>query len=156
MKINESDILVVDDDSDDRKLFCGALKQVAPDYLCQTAANGKDGLELLMQDKPVPGLAFVDINMPLMTGWQLLTAINANPLLKNLEIIIFSTSSSDRDRFIADELGATGYCVKPDDPDDLKDVIKHIVESCRLKTNSIPDYKSLFKFFRFRNQHTKN
>ncbi|MCW3104214.1 MAG: rcp1 3 [Bacteroidetes bacterium] len=129
MDFKDKHIMVVDDDEDDRKLFCRALNQVSQDIGCLRASNGKDALEYLGDAKnSVPEIIFLDINMPVMTGWEFLTKVKKDGRMKSIPIIIFSTSSNQRDINIAYDLGAASYCVKPDEPDDLKKMLHMVVE----------------------------
>jgi len=129
MDLKSKHIMVVDDDEDDRKLFCRALNQVSQDIACLRASNGKDALEYLGDAKnSVPEIIFLDINMPVMTGWEFLTKIKRDSRMKSIPIIIFSTSSNQRDINIAYDLGAASYCVKPDEPGELKKMLDLVVQ----------------------------
>ncbi len=121
--------MVIDDDDDDRKLFCWTLKRITENIGCLRASNGQDALEYLNDaNNTVPDLIFLDINMPVMTGWQFLTKIKRNEQYKDIPVIIFSTSSHRRDINIAFDLGAQSYCVKPDEPEDLRSMLSLIVK----------------------------
>jgi CheY-like chemotaxis protein len=123
MDFKNKHIMVIDDDDDDRKLFCRALGQVS-DISCLRASNGKEALDYLANpDNSVPEVIFLDINMPVMTGWEFLTKIKQNQRMRDVPVIIFSTSSNKRDINIAYDLGAESYCVKPDEPEDLKKML---------------------------------
>ncbi len=112
----EKVILMVDDDADERFLFQKALEKVAPPIECYTANDGKEALSILSQKKNrLPDVIFLDINMPVMTGWECLTKIKANSNFKNIPVVMYSTSSNPRDINIAFELGAECFCTKPED-----------------------------------------
>jgi CheY-like chemotaxis protein len=67
--------LLIDDDSDDRELFSEALSMVEPAIICDQATDGEEGLAWLQQNKEEPDLIFLDINMPILNGWQLLSLL---------------------------------------------------------------------------------
>jgi CheY-like chemotaxis protein len=130
MELKEKHIMVIDDDPDDRRLFCGALSQVSDKIGCLRASNGKDALDYLNNSlNTIPSLIFLDINMPVMTGWEFLTKIKNNERVRNVPIVIFSTSSNKRDVNIAYDLGAESYCVKPDEPEDLKNILSLVAQN---------------------------
>ena len=69
-----SHVLVVDDDNDDRDLFCEALNYVNPFITCIIARDGEEALYgLKLHQFPRPALILLDINMPRLNGIQLLT-----------------------------------------------------------------------------------
>ena len=72
-------ILVIDDDADDRSLFMEAVEEITPELICHTAGNGQDGLKQ-MRDAAMgcPDLIFLDVNMPVMNGWDCLSALKKN------------------------------------------------------------------------------
>lgn len=133
--------MVIDDDEDDRKLFCRALQQVSNNVGCLRASNGKDALDYLTDgSKAVPEVIFLDINMPVMTGWEFLTKIKLIERVKNIPVVMFSTSSNKRDIVIAYDLGAESYCIKPDEPEELTNILylitQHIGNNLRTFLNS--------------------
>ena len=58
-------------------------------------------------------LLFLDINMPLMDGWEFLIALKGEADHKHIPVIVYTTSSNKKDRLIADELGALCFVTKP-------------------------------------------
>ncbi|MDF2451442.1 MAG: rcp1 3 [Bacteroidota bacterium] len=116
--------MVIDDDDDDREIFRQSLNQVSQDVGCLSASSGKDALEYLNNPaNAIPNVIFLDINMPVMTGWQFLTTIKHDARNKNIPVIMFSSSSNIREVNIAYDLGAQSYCVKPDNPEDLRKIL---------------------------------
>jgi CheY-like chemotaxis protein len=105
-------ILFIDDDKDDQILFCEAVVSIVPGLICDLASNGQEGIDRLESYTELPDLVFLDINMPLMDGWETLKLIRSTPRLKSLKVVIYSTSNqkSDRERFAS--LGA-GFISKP-------------------------------------------
>ena len=105
--------LLVDDDEDDREVFCLALNQVDPSVTCITACDGLEALLILEEESIVPDYIFLDLNMPRMDGKECLREIRKQKHLAHVPVIIFSTSSADKEKAETKRLGATSFIVKP-------------------------------------------
>lgn len=122
-------ILLVDDDEDDREFFADALVGVNLNTQLQQLDNGKSCLDYLMQQvHNLPNLIFLDLNMPIMNGFECLEEIRKNPLLKDLPIAIYSTSSSDDDIERTFLSGANIYIKKPSSFEDLKKSLTQVIK----------------------------
>ena len=108
-------IFLADDDADDRMFFEDALKKVIiPTQL--TLSN--DGLELMSNlekviEPPPPDVIFLDLNMSRKNGFECLEEIRNTPKLKDIPVIIFSTTASDDVVNKTYEHGANHYICKP-------------------------------------------
>ena len=118
-------LLLADDDEDDCLFFKEALDEIA---INTTLTMVHDGVQLMNYLKTnianLPDLLFLDLNMPLKNGLECLAEIKDNESLKNLPIIIFSTSL---DSEIVNKLyqeGASFYIRKPGEFSKLKSVIQ--------------------------------
>ena len=80
----------------------------------------------LETNRELPDLILLDLNMPLKDGRQALREIKAHPRLKGLNVIIFSTSTSEADKRQTLELGAKSFIVKPSRQDELLDTFRTI------------------------------
>ncbi len=98
-------VLCIDDDPDDTDFFCEALKVVKPDAQCLTANDGLTALKLL-RSGPAPNIIFLDINMPRMSGREVLVQIKKNYKWSQIPIIIYSTAIIPRDEADDKKLGA--------------------------------------------------
>jgi CheY-like chemotaxis protein len=107
-------IVVVDDDKDDRKLILDAFSESGADYTLVTFPEGKAVLEYLQHTQNLPALILLDINMPCISGLEVLRILKSDNRLKDIPVIIFSTSTSPSDKKLAAGLHAAGYIVKPD------------------------------------------
>jgi CheY-like chemotaxis protein len=116
-------ILNVDDDSDDRDMFCMAIRRIDPDIQCIQVEGGEDAVELLMNSEMAPDFIFMDINMPRMNGYECVREIYQYPNLKNTTIVMFSSTFNPRDQV---EFGVLGlkYLLKTSN-------LKSLVESIR-------------------------
>jgi len=106
--------LLIDDDNDDRELFSEALASVNPVIKCDLAADAAEALNKLeTKEIDAPDVIFLDINLPVMTGWQFLTSLKSLEAYKDIPVIMYSTSSNQRDKDIAKDLGALCFITKP-------------------------------------------
>ena len=121
-------ILYADDDLDDRGLFCDALMEIDPSIVCFYAQNGIEVFTILDDiSRPKPNLIFLDINMPAMNGWECLVALKNNDRYKDIPVLIYSTSSHQRDADVAIDLGALCFFTKPNSFEELKSILQTIV-----------------------------
>lgn len=121
-------ILLADDDEDDRELFSEALKEVAVSALLHTAGNGIELMEILQERAVFPDLLFLDLNMPRKNGHECLDEIRKTESLKDITVIIFSTSFQRDTVNSVYEQGASLYIVKPDNFNGLKNVIRQALD----------------------------
>lgn len=98
-------ILCIDDDPDDTELFCEALQAVNPEAQCLMANDGLTALKILRSDPP-PNIIFLDINMPRMSGREVLIQIKKNYKWSQIPIIIYSTAILPREADDYKKLGA--------------------------------------------------
>src|ERR671910_306752 len=91
-------VLIIDDDEDDRELFCEAVGYISKDIDCLHATDGENALELLAVGKgKLPDFIFLDLNMPRLNGKECLAEIKKLPRYTNVPVIIYSTSSHQKD-----------------------------------------------------------
>lgn len=81
-------VLVVEDDLDILALFDAGLTMRG--FEVQTATNGKDGLAMLEGMTELPGVIVADLHMPVMNGWQFLTALSQDPRLAQIPVIVLT------------------------------------------------------------------
>ncbi len=122
--------MIVDDDEDDRFFFCSAVKEIDPSYTCEEAQNGKEALEKLRGSFKLPDFIFLDLNMPVMGGKDCLRELKSDQVLKNIPVVIFTTSTYHPDMEFMRELGGAYFMTKPNDlttlPDELVKAINVI------------------------------
>lgn len=143
--LTEVTFLLADDDADDKTLFCEALSEIDPSIVCHTAADGKEALEILAEKQiKKPSLIFLDINMPVMDGWQCLGKIKENRDSKDIPVIMYSTSSYQRDIELALENGAFCFFTKPSDYRELRNILKLIATTpVDALSNVMREFKNL-------------
>lgn len=113
--------LLVDDDADDAAIFCEALGRISSDAECNTAENGLKLFEVLKS--LTPDVIFLDINMPKMGGWQSLRRLKTDSEYNDIPVIMYSTSSAERDIQTAYGLGALLFISKPEDFKELLQIL---------------------------------
>ena len=105
-------ILVVDDSQIMRRILKVGLSKVNKDVTILEAENGQEALEVLKKNPDID-YTFLDINMPIMRGDEMLKIVRNDPQLKHHKIII-QTTEGRKDKFQEIKaLGISGYIVKP-------------------------------------------
>jgi CheY-like chemotaxis protein len=122
---NFKNIMLVDDDEDDRFVFKSAVNELFPDIIFNDFANADEFISFLhFENFMLPELLFLDINMPVKNGFQVLKSIKKDERFKSIPVVMFSTSSLKEDMEIARKLGADGYAVKPSSFEGLESILK--------------------------------
>jgi DNA-binding NtrC family response regulator len=118
--------LIIDDDTDDREIFGIAIE--GQDMLCDLKEfdSGLKALEALSLDSEFPDYIFLDLNMPLLSGKECLYELRRMPLLDNVKIIMYSTSSYNKDIDDSMQMGATHFLSKTADITRLSVILNNI------------------------------
>ncbi len=125
---NSINVLLADDDLDDCVLFKTALAELPLNSTLKIVYDGKQLLdELNTESNQLPDLLFLDLNMPRKNGAECLQAIKSNSRLKNIPIIIFSTSVPETLAKKMIEQGVKDCIRKPSNFRELKELISKIL-----------------------------
>ena len=116
-------ILAVDDSASIRQLVSFTLKSAGYDVV--EAVDGMDGLE--KAKARAINLVLTDQNMPRMDGLTLIRTLRGLPQYKATPILMLTTESSDAMKTQGRAAGATGWLVKPFDPQKLVEVVKKVI-----------------------------
>jgi CheY-like chemotaxis protein len=129
-------ILLAEDSDDDAYFFQRALKKTCLPCRLLRAANGKLAIQMLEeifngdpQPQRAPDFVFLDLKMPVMSGFEVLEWIKHSHNSKGLRVIVLSGSNDQADRARAEGLGASEYLVKPITPHDLERHLKSLEEN---------------------------
>lgn len=122
------EILLVDDDQDDRNIFSDALSELKIETNLTMLEDGRDLVSFLEDPKrKLPDILFLDLNMPYKSGVECLIDIRKIEKFRNLSIAIYSTSTSEKDMEDTFINGANIYIKKPNDFTKLKKVLNDVV-----------------------------
>jgi CheY-like chemotaxis protein len=99
MKVKLNCVLLIDDDEDDNFFHHKVVKEAGITEHIKIVENGFEAIEFLRQQKQVPELIFLDINMPKMNGWEFLEKLNSlSHLDRSGTIIMLTTSLNPADK----------------------------------------------------------
>lgn len=119
-------ILHVDDDCDEREIFCDAVKVVDPNISCAEAESGISALKFLDQTDTLPDYIFMDINMPKMTGLECLQKIRSVPRFLSIQVVMYSTIFRSNDEIFLSEMGIK-WLSKKSQLSDLISSLRHLL-----------------------------
>lgn len=128
--MNKLKILLVDDDEDDRQFFADALESLDMKTELVQLTNGEECIDYMVTNKEdCPNLLFLDLNMPIMNGFQCLEQIRKDDGFKDVIIAIYSTSSAEKDIEDTFNKGANIYITKPSSFKDLKNSLRQVIKT---------------------------
>ncbi|HEX4119779.1 MAG TPA: response regulator [Verrucomicrobiae bacterium] len=127
-------ILHADDDANDRLLVQIACARAGLSCNLRAVADGEEAISYVNGDgaygdraqHPFPDLLLLDLKLPRKSGFEVLEWIRSNSEMRNLPVIILSSSSHEKDVMEARELGATDFFTKPVSIRQLQEVMKEI------------------------------
>ena len=126
MNLKPLNVLLADDDMDDCNFFKHALEELSLSAQLTTVHDGEELMHYLSANSiQLPDVLFLDINMPLKNGLECLSEIKRDPKLKDIPVVMFSTSNSWDTINMLFNSGSDVYIHKPSDFAQLKQVIKH-------------------------------
>jgi len=142
-KIN---ILVVEDSPGDARLIAEAFKETKVKTDVQVVQDGVDAMSFLhqqgaYQDAARPDLILLDLNLPRKDGREVLDEIKHDDHLKQIPVLVLSTSSHPQDVKYSYEHHANSYIVKPMDMDSFIQLIRNL-EDFWFRVAKLPTYKS--------------
>lgn len=128
-------ILLVEDNEDDRFLTIRMIRKLPFSIKTEIAKNGGDALQRILGDEPsgqaLPSLILLDLQLPKIGGIALLTRIREKFSVKQLPVIILSSSDNPGDIALCRELGINGYLSKPLELASLEEIVKTITPLSR-------------------------
>lgn len=129
--IEPVEILLVEDNPGDRRLTIEALKESKIHNALNTVEDGVEALEYLRKqgkyaDVTTPDMILLDLDLPNMSGRELLEILKADPELKRIPIVVLTISESDIDVVHSYDMQANAYVRKPIDLDQFVKVVQSI------------------------------
>ena len=104
-----------------------AVKEVDPNIVCHLASSCDEGLELLNKSSVLPDYIFLDLNMPKVDGKKCLLELKKNARVKDIPVIIYSTSSLKKDIDETKAMGAVHFLTKPAAFRELCEAIENVL-----------------------------
>jgi chemosensory pili system protein ChpA (sensor histidine kinase/response regulator) len=126
---DEITVMVVDDSQSVRRMTTHLIQGAGWESIA--AKDGLEALELLHQLPKTPDLILLDVEMPRMDGYQLLSNLRAQKAHRHLPVIMVTSRAGEKHRKKALDLGASGYMVKPYQEEALLKVIRHLIRESR-------------------------
>ncbi len=117
-------ILIADDEQPVRALVARLL---GDRYVVLEAADGEAAVDMARRYEPA--LILMDILMPKMSGYAALSAIKANPVTKEIPVVMLTGLGDEADKKLAKQMGADGYITKPFSLQDLEKTIGRLLKS---------------------------
>ena len=119
-----SEIMTIDNSKTMRDMLMLTLTEAGFDVL--QAVDGQDGLDKLATERV--DVVITDINMPRMDGYEVVRRLRGDPAYRSTPILVLTTEGEVEKRDIARKAGATGWMVKPFDPDRLVEAVRKVVQ----------------------------
>jgi len=134
MVMNENvPILLVEDNPDNVMITRMAFEKGNIKNTLYVARDGDDTLRFLFKEGeyvnvPTPGLILVDLNLPKVSGYEVLRKIKMDERLKRIPVVVLTVSTSDSDICKTYELGANSYIAKPAEFKDFVNVVSALTD----------------------------
>lgn len=122
-----TNIFYADDDLDDLDFFREVTTEI--NESASLFDEGGEMLDSLFNPPPKPSVIFLDLNMPVKSGFEVLNEIKARPNLVDVPVIILTTSNNPSDISKCKEMGANLYIQKPASMAALKKAINYVMET---------------------------
>ena len=131
---NHVPVLVAEDDPNDVFLLKRAFEKAGVINPVVVARNGQEAIDYLngsgkyidRSTHPLPGLMFLDLKMPLVDGFDVLAWLNTRTMEQKVPVIVLTSSNQERDIKQAKQMGADDYRVKPQQFEDLLEIVKDV------------------------------
>ncbi len=139
-------ILLVEDNDDDIFLFTRTLNKAKITNPVQITSDGQRAIDYLKgvgqyadrKQYPVPFIVFLDLKLPYLNGFEVLTWIRQQPELHSVMVVILTSSDEARDHQQAYSLGARSYLVKPPGSHDILEVLDSLNSFWRRDSEKSP------------------
>ncbi len=115
-------VLLAEDDEDNRDLVTFVVKRSRMDIQLEIAENGQEAVEKAFATNPT--LILMDMQMPVMDGWQAVPILKADDRTKHIPIVAFTAQAKAEDKARTKEMGCVEHYTKPMDPEELLNLIQ--------------------------------
>ncbi len=129
MMRNGNPLLIIEDNETDIMCLKKAFEKSGIGKTIITASNGEEALAYLKGDMPeqdlrIPNLILLDLNMPIMNGFEFLEAVKSDARLKAIPVVVLTSSTSSMDMNDSYNNSVAGYIEKPMDPEAYLDIVR--------------------------------
>ncbi len=136
------EILLVEDDPGDVRLTQEALKEHKVLNNLHVTEDGEKAMKFLRQeapfeDAPRPDIILLDLNLPIMDGREVLREVKQDPDLRQIPVVVLTTSNVEEDIYLSYDLHANCYITKPVDWEQFTEMVK-IIEGFWLSIVKLP------------------
>lgn len=123
---------MIDDDAEDRMLMQEMFTEIGTPDVAHYEESGDTALSYLdnLSENDLPSVIVLDLNMPKLNGTQVLKMLKSNKRLKDITVIIYSTSINHIEREQALRLGAHSYVIKPSSYEECLEKAKYFNSLC--------------------------
>ena len=120
-------ILLVEDNAQDEKLTLRALGKVNLVNRVHVVRDGQQALDYLFDPgQELPAAVMLDLNLPKVSGLEVLTRLRAEQRTRLVPVVILTSSDEDRDRYGSYQLGANSFVQKPVDFTEFVEAVAHL------------------------------
>ena len=123
-----TNLFLAEDDDEDIKFFTDIISDISPDIQISVAKNGIELMNLLETEKLLPDFIFLDLNMPIKTGFECLKEIRSSEKWKAIKIVILTTSSQREQIKEVYKMGADLYLQKPNSYSTFRDTLSKCLQ----------------------------
>lgn len=132
-RLGHAEVLLIEDNPGDVSLVRSAFAEVKPDVHITVVQAGDQAMAHLRHagepgHAPRPNLILLDLNLPGRDGMEVLAEIKGDHALRQIPVVVMTSSRSDMDTYVAYDLGANCYLVKPFDFGHLRELVRRIEE----------------------------
>lgn len=127
-------ILFVDDDLEDQAIMADAMQTVnnsMPLYFVSSGVDAMEKMENMHQQGYLPCLVVADLNMPKMSGGEMLALLKQDERLRHIPVVIYSTSVNKAEKEACLRLGAQSYLTKPLSYQESLEVANYFLALCK-------------------------
>jgi two-component system, chemotaxis family, response regulator Rcp1 len=136
-----AELLIIEDNPGDVRLLEEVFRELAADVHLSVARDGADALEIIEESlaggKSQPDLILLDLNLPKISGHDVLAHLKSNPLTTRIPVIIFTSSKAESDVRRAYDAHVNAYLKKPSTLDGLLSAAEDITNFW-LRTATLP------------------
>lgn len=125
MERKQLEVLIVEDNPGDAMLMTELLGEMELPLHATIAQNGRRALDILGSEEglskgPIPDFVILDLNLPKINGFDVLTYMKATPKLRSIPVVVMTGSLNREDEKRALSMGVAGYCIKPVSVDEME------------------------------------